>query len=236
MLFAAFPIVALAAAGYTGWMIKPAAPRTITRLSVPLNEGDAFTTGPSASLALSPDGTRLAYTANDRLYLRVLEQLDAMPIAGVEARGLASARAPFFSPDGRWLGFWESGHLKKVSVSGGAPVTLCALQAPPYGATWTADNSILIGSSPNGIWRVAGDGGNPERIITIEAGQRAYGPQLLPDGRTVLFTLARTASWDDAEIVVQSLDNGTRQFHSMRDLSGSRARRCRSWMVCGGHN
>jgi eukaryotic-like serine/threonine-protein kinase len=211
----AMPVAAAAtvavAAGYAGWLLKPAAPRAVTRLTVPLGEGDAFTLAASAPLALSPDGTRLAYTANERLYLRALDRLDAAPIAGVEARGLASARSPFFSPDGRWLGFWESGQLKKVSVSAGAPVTLCALQAPPYGTTWAADNTILIGSGPEGIWRVPGDGGNPERIITVEAGQRAYGPQLLPDGRTVLFTLARTASWDDAQIVVQSLDNGTRQ-------------------------
>jgi eukaryotic-like serine/threonine-protein kinase len=207
---AAVTIVALAA-GYAGWLLKPAAPRAVTRLTVPLNEGDAFTTGPSASVALSPDGTRLAYTANARLYLRALDRLDAAPIASVGASGLSSARAPFFSPDGRWLAFWESGHLKKVSVSGAAPITLCALPAPPYGATWTADNTILIGNGPDGIWRVSGDGGNPERIITVEAGQRAHGPQLLPDGRTVLFTLARTASWDDAQIVVQSLDTGKRQ-------------------------
>ena len=199
------------AAGYTGWLLKPAAPRAVTRLMVPLSEGDEFTTGPSAAVALSPDGTRLAYTANARLYLRVLDQLDAAPVANVEARRLASARSPFFSPDGRWLGFWESGHLKKVSVTGAAPVTLCALPAPPYGATWTADNTILLGSGPDGVWRVSGDGGRPERIVTVEAGHRAHGPQLLPDGRTVLFTLARSASWDDAEIVVQSLDSGTRQ-------------------------
>jgi eukaryotic-like serine/threonine-protein kinase len=209
---AAVAIVALAA-GYAGWLLKRAAPRAVTRLTVPLGEGEAFTPpGPAASLALTPDATRLAYTANARLYVRALDQLDAALIAGVEARGLSSARAPFFSPDGRWLGFWESGHLKKVSVSGAAPVTLCALAAPPFGATWTADNTILFGNGPDGIWQVSGDGGNPERIIAVEAGQRAHGPQVLPDGRTVLFTLARTASWDDAQIVVQSLDNGTRQI------------------------
>src|SRR5262249_15556935 len=134
---AAMAIVALVA-GYAGWLLKPAAPRTVTRLMVPLAEGDAFTTGPAASLALSPDGTRLAYVAVSGLYLRALDHLGATQIASVDARGLSSARGPFFSPDGRWVGFWESGHLKKVSVSGAAPVTLCALAAPPYGATWTA--------------------------------------------------------------------------------------------------
>jgi Tol biopolymer transport system component len=199
------------AAGYAGWRLKPTGPRPVTRLAVTLGDRDALTAGPSAPLALSPDGTRLVYTANDRLFLRALDQLDAAPIAGVEAQGLASARTPFFSPDGRWVGFWETKQLKKVSVSGGAPVTLCALTAPPYGVTWAAGNIILVGHGPQGIWRVSGEGGEPEQIIKVDAGQRAHGPQLLPDGRTVLFTLAQAASWDEAQIVVQSLDSGTRQ-------------------------
>ena len=64
---------------------------------------------------------------------------------------------------------------------------------------------------PAGIWRVSGNGGTPEPVVKIDSGQRAYGPQLLPDGRSLLFTLAQTASWDEAQIVVQSLDSGTRQ-------------------------
>ncbi len=207
----ALVIIVGLAAGYGGWMLKPAVPRPVTRLAVVLAEGDTLTAGPSPPLALSPDGTRLAYTANSRLYVRALDRLDAVPIGGIERQGLFSARTPFFSPDGQWLGFWEAGELKKVPVSGGAPVTLCAITSPPYGATWTADNTILIGNGPHGIWRVSGDGGNPERIITVSAGHRAHGPQLLPDRRTVLFTLAQTASWDEAQIVVQSLDSGARQ-------------------------
>ena len=88
---------------------------------------------------------------------------------------------------------------------------LCEWTPPPYGATWTGDNTILIGKGTDGIWRVSGNGGTPEQIIKVDAGQRVHGPQLLPDGRTVLFTLAQTASWDEAQIVVQSLDDGTRQ-------------------------
>jgi Tol biopolymer transport system component len=199
------------AAGYAGWRLKPGPSRPVTRLAITMAEGEVFTPGPSAPLAISPDGRRLVYTASDRLYLRDLNQLDTLPIASVEASGTQSARTPFFSPDGQWVAFWEAGQLKKVSVSGGAAVTLCALPAPPYGATWTTENTILIGQGPLGIWRVSANGGNLERIVTLDAGQRAHGPQLLPDRRSLLFTLARTASWDEAQIVVQSLDSGTRQ-------------------------
>jgi serine/threonine-protein kinase len=208
---AAAAVIVAIAAGYVAWTMKPASARPITRLLIPLADDDRLTPGPGVPLALSPDGTTLVYTANGRLYLRPLDQLDATPIPGVESPGLASARVPFFSPDGQWIGFWEAGHLKKVSISGGAPVTLCAFRSPPYGATWAADNTVLIGDGPRGVWRVSANGGTPERIITVDEGQRAHGPQLLPDGRTVLFTLAQSPSWDEAHVVVQSLDSGTRR-------------------------
>jgi Tol biopolymer transport system component len=207
---AALVVVALAA-GYAGWRLRPAPARPVMRLAITIPERESFTPGPSAPLAISPDGRRLAYTANARLYVRSFDQLDATPIEGVESPGFASARVPFFSPDGQWIGFWEGALLKKVSISGGAPITLCAISPPPYSAKWLADNTILIAHGPRGIFRVSGNGGTLERIVTVEEGQRAHGPQLLPDGRTVLFTLARTPSWDEAEIVVQSLDGGARQ-------------------------
>jgi serine/threonine-protein kinase len=208
---AATVILVALTAGYAGWRLKPASPRPVTRLAITMPDREVFTPGPSAPLAISPDGRRLAYTANARLYVRSLDQLDATPVEGVQDPGLASARVPFFSPDGQWIGFWEGGLLKKVSVSGGAPVTLCAISPPPYSASWVADNTILIGHGPRGIFRVSGNGGTLEQLVTVEAGHRAHGPQLLPDGRTILFTLARTSSWDEAEIVAQSLDSKARR-------------------------
>src|SRR3989337_2172372 len=101
-----------------------------------------------------PSGGRLR-PCRGRLYLREFDQLGATPIPGVESPGLASARGPFFSPDGQWIGFWEAGHLKKGSVGGVAPIALCAFSPPPYGVTWAADNTILIGHGPRGIWRVS---------------------------------------------------------------------------------
>ena len=83
-------------------------------------------------VALSADGTRLVYTANQRLYLRPMDQLEPTPIRGTEVAldQAGAARSPFFSPDGRWIGFWQDGQLKKVSITGGAPVALCACGEP----------------------------------------------------------------------------------------------------------
>jgi hypothetical protein len=138
---AAAVIIVCVAAGYGGWMSKPSVPRPVTRFAITLTEGDTFTPGRNW-VALSPDGTRLAYTANNRLYLLARDQLTATPIAGGQTTGLASARNPFFSPDGQSIGFWEASQLKKVSVSGGATVVLCAIGPPPFGATWATDNTI----------------------------------------------------------------------------------------------
>ena len=170
-------------------------------------------------VALSADGTRLVYTANQRLYLRPLDQLDPTPIRGTEVvlDPGGAARNPFFSPDGRWIGFWQDGQLKKVSITGGAPLVLCPAENP-WGVSWTSDNTILYGQSEEGagtgaagIWRVSSEGGKPEHVVKVEAGQIAHSPQLLPGGRAILFTLAaRRGEWDTAQIVVQSLDSGRR--------------------------
>ena len=206
MLAAAVVIVGLAA-GYAGLLLRPPPNRAITRFVETLPETVGFTGNPNFHrIAVSPDGNRLVYAGNTGLYSRTLDDLDAAPVAGTAT----GRRSPFFSPDGQWIGFWEAGQLKKVSVSGGAPLVLCEVVSP-WGVTWSTDNTILIGQGPAGIWRVSGDGGTPERIIAVEDGQSAAAPQLLPDGRTVLFTLAGSGNWNEAHLVVQSLGDGARQ-------------------------
>ena len=81
----------------------------------------------------------------------------------------------------------------------------------PYGARWGADDTILFGQS-DGIWRVPGTGGTPELIISVEDGEAVLGPQMLPGGDVVLFTLrpSGTTSWDASQIVVQSLASSER--------------------------
>ena len=76
-------------------------------------------------------------------------------------------RGPFFSPDGRWVGFWATGQLKKVPLAGGALVTLCDLVIPPHGASWEDNGKILFGAR-GGIWQVSDAGGQPERLIELD--------------------------------------------------------------------
>ena len=101
----------------------------------------------------------------------------------------------------------------QVSVSGGAPVTVVETLVNLWGARWEADDSILLGQGPAGIWRVSAAGGVPEVLVAVEDGEEAASPQILPGGEWVLFTLRPrgTSSWNDAQIVAQSLNTGERR-------------------------
>src|SRR5438445_3716265 len=128
------------------WNFKPAPappPKPISRLTITLPPGQQLAgldSGPS--VALSPDGTHLAYVARQvgtqQLYLRTMDSLEAKPIPGTEG-----GVSPFFSPDGQWLGFFAGGKLKKVSVSGGAALTL-GDAAKPHGASWGSQGMIAF--------------------------------------------------------------------------------------------
>jgi serine/threonine-protein kinase len=159
-------------------------------------------------LALSPRGTHLVYWAAEQLYVRRLDRVgEDLPLRGTEG-----AREPFFSPDGQWLGFVVAGEFKRVSVEGGAVLTL-GQAGNPWGATWDADGMIRYGLGADGVWQLADTGGVPTRVLAVEAGELAHGPQRLPGGDWILFTLRRANidSWNEAQIVVQSLETGERR-------------------------
>ncbi|MGD8329875.1 MAG: protein kinase, partial [Acidobacteriota bacterium] len=196
-------VVALVAVLGT-WMLAggspgPAADRII-RFDISLPEDVGFTALQLPSVAISPDGERIAVTANDEVWVRALDDTEATPVRGTEGQALV----PFFSPDGQSIGFWAQGELRKVSIGGGAAVKLTDLDNPPFGATWNDDNTILYAA--DGIWRVSADAGEPEQLIEGEQGY-VHGAQLLPDG-SILYTLSGQAdqSWDDGRVVVQRPD------------------------------
>jgi len=164
-----------------------------------------------ASAILSPDGTTLAFFARQagqmRLFVRKLDHLEAAPLSGTEG-----AENPFFSPDGQWIAFFAGGKLKKVSVMGGAPVTLC--DAPfGQGGAWTDDDAIIftpaVGSSQ--LMRVPASGGTPAAFGRFSAGAITQRwPQALPGGKAVLYTEhSSTQKWDGANLVVAPLSGGT---------------------------
>ena len=158
------------------------APATVTRFPITLPADEVISE--LAPLALSPDGAQLAYgTVRDntqRLYLRPTDQLEAKPIPGSEG-----GWSPFFSPDGQWVGFFSGlsgAKLKKWSLLGGKPVTICEVGIA-RGAAWGEDGTIILGKKP-GLWRVSSSGGIPEQLIP-EGG--LFWPQFLPGGKEVLF-------------------------------------------------
>jgi eukaryotic-like serine/threonine-protein kinase len=166
------------------------------------------------TMAWSADGRSIAFTAvageRQMLYLRPLDQPAASAIGGTEG-----ASSPFFSPDGRWIGFWSSGALRKVSVDGNSPPTVICDASNFYGGTWGGDGTIVF-SHAYALWRVPAAGGTPEALAKPDAskGELKYLlPQLLPGDRAVLFTIAHTPmpTWSDTEVVVQTLASGERK-------------------------
>jgi eukaryotic-like serine/threonine-protein kinase len=163
----------------------------VVRFSIPLEQGVVYTGLTRQLIAVSPDGNRLAYVANRRIYLRAFNQSSAAAIPSTEVPS-----SPFFSPDGQWLAFWTTeggGVLKKVPVSGGAPVTLCHANSPT-GASWERNDRILIGQGPAGIWEVPANGGPPTTLIEAKNGELAHGPQRLPESRSTGQTTCTTRS------------------------------------------
>jgi serine/threonine-protein kinase len=172
--------------------------------------------GGGSSVALSPDGAQLAFVAQrpsdatPRLYLRNLEQLQAALLPETDG-----ALSPFFSPDGRWVAFFSRGKLKKISVSGGAAITLC--DAPNgRGGAWSDDGTIAFSPDQQAaLSRVSSNGGTPRALTALEAGETTQRwPQFLPGGRAVLYTsLSPSGDFDfeKGNLVVQALPSGARK-------------------------
>jgi serine/threonine-protein kinase len=162
------------------------------RLTIELGVGAVA--GLRSTVVLSPDGRRLAYPVRDadgvqRLATRLLSETTPAILSGTD-----NAQDPFFSPDGQWLGFFSDYRLRRVSVRGGAPLTLC--EAPnARGASWADDGTIVV--APHiytGLIRVPATGGTPTPLTTLGAGELSHGwPQVLPGGR-VLFTAVGPSS------------------------------------------
>jgi len=199
---AALAVVGAGLATWAWWRVPRPAPRPVVRLSTTLPQASRY-----PWVALARDGSRLAFLAGSppRIYLRLMDQLDAKPIAGTEG-----ALAPFFSPDGQWVGFFQAGKWKKIQVIGGATITLCDTTGPE-GATWGTDGTIIFGTSGKGLSKVSAAGGKPQVLTTPDPkkGETAHRwPELFPGGQGVVFTIGAGGSYDDAKIAMLSLNTG----------------------------
>ena len=203
-------ILGITMAGIAGWRLKPespAPPRPVIRFSHLLGD-EVFTRPGRPVVAVSRPGSRVAYVADQQLYLRNLNESEARPIAGTDE----NPSTPFFSTDGEWIGFWSSdGELKRIPIAGGTPVTLTAA-ANPFGVTWGTDGTIVYGAE-DGVWQVSETGGAPELIVEAAEGEQVHGPQILPGGTHILYTatVATGATrWDEAQIAAESLESHER--------------------------
>jgi Tol biopolymer transport system component len=204
--FVAAVVLAVAVAGAAGWILKPdplVEAGSVVRFSNALGD-ETFTRAGRPLVGISPDGTQVAYVADSQLYIRDLgEGGPGSPVQGTAE----NPSSPFFSPDGNWLGFWSSDiELKRVPVTGGTAVTIGPAENP-FGVTWMEDDMIVYGQL-DGIWRVSADVGTPERIIEPGEGEQVHGPEILPGGTHVLFSVTSATGegrWDEAQIVVQEI-------------------------------
>jgi len=153
-------------------------------------------------IAISPDGTKLVYVADNKLYLRSLDSLETKEIPGGGA-----ARGPFFSPDGQWIGYMTAPAIKKLPVNGGTPVFICSA-GDTVGGSWGPDDTILIGGVYSGILRVSANGGQPETIVKPTPGLSYAHPQFLPDGTSFLYQRGKPGMPADNELVIRSLASG----------------------------
>lgn len=187
-LVALFSLLVAAAAGWR--YVDTTAPVASSPVRFAIGLPPGLTVSASgAPLAVSNDGS-IAFAACDgarcAIYLRPLSQADATPVAGT-----AAGTAPFFSADGRSLGFFADGRLQAIALGGGAPVTL-AQAAEPLGAAWLADGQIVFArSAAEGLFVVGPTGNDLRPLTTPAAGEGGHRwPAALPDGSAVVFSVS----------------------------------------------
>jgi eukaryotic-like serine/threonine-protein kinase len=208
-------LLVAAVASLTAWNLKPSPPQPVTRTVINLPPGQQLAGLDSGlALALSPDGTHLAYVARQgdvqQIYLRAMDSLVANPLPGTDG-----AVNPFFSPDGQWVGFFAGGKLEKVPVTGGATLDLGIVGATRgAGASWGDRGIIAIApGAASSLLQIPDAGGAVRPLAHSEKGDLTHRwPEFLPGGRAVLFTAGRSGiTFSSAQIAALSVATGERR-------------------------
>jgi serine/threonine protein kinase len=196
-LLAAVAALALGAIG--AWQLKPSARAAgvpDVRFEMMLPPGEQFSSNYNRVVTISPDSKWVAYLS-EGLVIRPLNDNVTQKIPGT-----LSARSPAFSADSRQIAFWDTGHIKRVAVDGGVPIVVVALPKRPMGMHWSDDGFIYVGRADQGIWRVSQSGGELEQVLALEKGEFAHGPEPLPGGEWMLFSLSTDVrAWTEGKIV-----------------------------------
>ncbi len=209
-LWLAATVLLTAAVALAVWLAKPAPSRTHLQVSISAPPKTWFLpalTG-EGGIALSPDGTLLAFSARIegtmQLWVRRLDSSEALALPGTEG-----AYYPFWSPDSRSIGFFTQNKLKRVELSGGPAQILCDIQNG-RGGTWNQEGVIVFSAVSPGraLHRVPAAGGTPVAVTRLDQarGENAHRwPQFLPDGKRFLY-MSRTDQPENTGIWVASLD------------------------------
>jgi serine/threonine protein kinase len=213
---AALLLAIAAGAALWGWWHASSSsesPRSAARIDVDLGPDASPESAPGPTAILSPDGTRMVFVSGSsgdtrRLFTRRLDEPQATALPGTEG-----AFAPFFKPDGEWVGFFANGQLKKTRVDGsGQPLKLC--DAPVgRGASWGDEGTIIAAlNSNNGLSRVSPEGGPPTPLTTLQPAERGHRwPQILPGSKAVLFMVNTSpVNYSADSFDVASLEDGRR--------------------------
>jgi len=215
----AIPLLVAGLLGTASWgWLRPgigggAARDSTLRFSIPYEIGETFFANRDV-IGLSPEGTHIAFVAGadeetQYLYVRPLDRLEATQVP--DSKG---ALDPFFSPDGRWVGFATVTGIRRSPTAGGS--TLDVVEFPePRGASWGPEDDIIFGST-SGLWRVPAEGGEAVQLTRLDPGRGETlhsRPSFLPGGEAVVFTIGR-GTIDQTEVAILTLSTGevTRLF------------------------
>ena len=172
------------------------------RFQVALPEG----VRPPGALSVSPDGRKIVFVASSggvtQLWLRSLNSLELRPLPGTSGVVPAAALL-FWSPDSRFIAYRSAAKLKKVDLLGGPPETICDLNYPSLGGSWSRNGVILLGNAALGIQRVSAEGGTPSPVTVGQSAQELY-PVFLEDGKHFIYLRFGLAERDG--VYVGSLD------------------------------
>jgi serine/threonine-protein kinase len=202
-------------AGGAVWLLTRTPPPRVTRSALVMapSAAPSFADPADVNVDIAPDGSWVAYVGNDatQLFVRALDAIQPTAIVTTPAY----LRGVFVSDDGLWLGYVENNFtLRKVSVAGGAPATVVAMDGPSRGAAWSSERGIVFATATvdTGLQRVDPSGGSVTVLTKPDAG-RGEGdhlfPAFLPDDRHVLFTILPASDVLDAsQIGVLDLETG----------------------------